>query len=310
MSISSVNKNSAGELLEAIGKLDMSGHPMLIDVYNNWLIQKEYHHVLHGNEIKIYYQFLRGLVGIPDYPADAVQHAYFMMFREGSFYVFTENELSEHELQIYRRFTSVLSITNKRYKDLKDAEERTRIAVREASLDRVRAEIASMRHADDLQHITPLVWRELLALGVPFFRCGVMILNEKEEMVGFYLSTPDGRSLAALHLELESLDITRISVDHWRRQKVYTEPWNKEQFIGFMNLLMAQGQIQTAASYQGGEEPPETLILQFVPFPQGMLYVGSSKPLTSAEIEPVKALADAFSVAYAHYEDFTKLEAA
>jgi len=308
--ISSVSKTSAGELVEAIGKLDMSGHPMLKDVYDHWLIQQEYHNVLRGNEIKTYYQFVRGQLAIPDYSDDAVQYFYFPMFKEGSFYVITEKELSEQELQIYRRFTSVLSLTYKRYKDLKDAEERTRIAVREASLDRVRAEIASMRHADDLQRITPLVWRELLALGVPFFRCGVMIMDEKEEMVRFYLSTPDGESLAALNLEIDSLDITRNGVDHWRRQKVYTETWNKEQFIDFMKPLMVQGQIETAATYQGGEEPPESLTLQFVPFPQGMLYVGSSKPLTSAEIETVKALAEAFSVAYSRYEDFTKLEEA
>ncbi|MCX6219938.1 MAG: ATP-binding protein [Bacteroidia bacterium] len=308
--ISSISKTSAGDLVEAIGKIDMSGHPMLKNAYDHCILQEEYHHILRGNEIKVYYQYARKQIAFPDYSDDVVQFAYFLMFKEGSFYVFTENELSEQELQIYRRFMSVLSLTYKRYKDLKDAEERTRIAVKEASLDRVRAEIASMRHADDLQRITPLVWRELLALGVPFFRCGVMIMDEKEEMVRFYLSTPDGKSLAALNLETNSLAITRNGVDHWRRQKVYTETWNKEQFIGFMKPLMAQGQIQTAATYQGGEEPPESLTLQFVPFPQGMLYVGSSKPLTSAEIEPVKALADAFSVAYSRYEDFTNLEAA
>ena len=308
--ISSVSKTSTGELVESTGRLDMSGHPMLKDVYDYWMIQQEYHNVLRGNQIKTYYQFVRGQLSIPDYPDDAVQYFYFPVFREGSFYVVTENELSEQELQIYRRFSSVLSLTYKRHKDLKDAEERARIAIREASLDRVRAEVASMRHADDLQRITPLVWRELLALGVPFFRCGVMIVDENEEIVRFYLSTPDGRSLAALHLEIESLDITRKSVDHWRRQKVYTYHWSKEQFMSFMNGMMAQGQVETAASYQGGEEPPESLTLQFVPFPQGMLYVGSSEPLTSYKIELVKALAEAFSVAYARYEDFTKLEAA
>jgi signal transduction histidine kinase len=47
-----------------------------------------------------------------------------------------------------------------------------------------------------------------------------------------------------------------------------------------------------------------------VPFKQGMLYVGSAEKLTSEQIELVKSLADAFSVAYARYEDFKQLEEA
>ena len=31
-------------------------HPVLTGVYDNWLLQKEYHPVLRGNEIKEYYQ--------------------------------------------------------------------------------------------------------------------------------------------------------------------------------------------------------------------------------------------------------------
>ena len=35
-----------------------------------------------------------------------------------------------------------------------------------------------MRTADDLQRITPLIWRELNVLSVPFIRCGVFIIDE------------------------------------------------------------------------------------------------------------------------------------
>ena len=167
-----------------------------------------------------------------------------------------------------------------------------------------------MRTAEDLQRITPSVWRELTELGVPFFRCGVFIINEKEEKVHIYLSTPDGKPLAALHLDFDSSDITRNAAEHWRIQKVYTEHWNREQFAAWVQSLIGQGQIKAANTYQAGDEPPESLTLQFVPFAQGMLYVGSAEALTETQIELVQALADAFSVAYARYEDFKKLEEA
>ena len=82
----------------------------------------EYHPVLRGNEIKEYYQLVRPQISFPDYPNDAVQYGYFFFFEEGGVYAWTEKELAEDELKIYRRFTSVLSLTYKRYKDLKDAE--------------------------------------------------------------------------------------------------------------------------------------------------------------------------------------------
>ena len=308
--ISSMNTTEEGNSIEVIGRLKMAGHPVLEGIFDNWILQKEYHPVLRGNEIKEYYQLVRPQLSYPDYPNDIVQYGYFFFFTEGGVYAWTGNPLSEDDLKIYRRFTSVLSLTYKRYKDLKDAEARTQIAVKEASLDRVRAEIASMRTAEDLQRITPLVWRELTALGVPFFRCGVFIVDEEKQKIHFYLSTPDGKSLAVLNLDADTMDITSNATAHWREQKVYISHWSKAQFLEFAQSLISRGQIQNVNTYQGGEEAPESLTLQFVPFIQGMMYVGSAEDLSTAQIELVQALAEAFSTAYARYEDFTKLEAA
>jgi signal transduction histidine kinase len=50
--------------------------------------------------------------------------------------------------------------------------------------------------------------------------------------------------------------------------------------------------------------------LHFLPFLQGMLYVGNTTQLGEDEIKLLQSVADAFSTAYARYEDFNKLEAA
>jgi signal transduction histidine kinase len=56
--------------------------------------------------------------------------------------------------------------------------------------------------------------------------------------------------------------------------------------------------------------PEGGFYLHFVPFLQGMLYVGNGAALNKAEIKLLQAVADAFSTAYARYEDFNKLEIA
>jgi len=45
-------------------------------------------------------------------------------------------------------------------------------------------------------------------------------------------------------------------------------------------------------------------------FLQGMLYVGNTAPLKEEDIQLIHSVAEAFSTAYARYEDFNKLEAA
>jgi signal transduction histidine kinase len=197
-----------------------------------------------------------------------------------------------------------------RFLDLQKAEAHAREAQQQASLDRVRAEIASMRTADDLQRITPLIWRELTTLGVPFFRCGVFIIDEATELTHAYLSTPSGKAFAALHMKFDSAPFIHATVQHWRQQQVYREEWNREQFIAWTQSILKQGLIDSSEKYQAGGQAPEKLVLQFMPFVQGMLYVGSSAALSDDEIAVGQALANAFGVAYARYEDFQRLEAA
>ena len=225
-------------------------------------------------------------------------------------YAFSNKELSSETAKIFVRFAGVFGQTYRRYLDLLKAEAQAREAIRQAALDRIRGEIASMRTAEDLNRITPIIWRELKTLEVPFIRCGVFIVDETQEKVQVYLTTPDGKSLGVLNLSFDANELTSNIVDHWRKNQTYKEHWNKEEFINWTKSMMELGQVQNAETYQGSSTPPESLNLHFVPFTQGMLYVGDVSPLTDGKLELVKTLAEAFSIAYARYEDFKNLEEA
>ncbi|HEY6437273.1 MAG TPA: hypothetical protein VIY47_11840, partial [Ignavibacteriaceae bacterium] len=309
-SLTTTTSSQQGDSFQVIGKVKQTGHPVLDGIFDNWKLQKEYYPVLEGEDIKAYYNVMNPQIGYPNYPEEMTQFGNNFPFKEGFVFAWTESKLSEEELLIFRRFTSVLSLTYRRYIDLKAAEIRTFDAVKQASLDRVRAEIASMRTSEDLNYITPIIWRELKNLEVPFFRCGVYIVDEGNEKVQVYLTTPDGKSLGVLHLSFDSNELTRNTVEYWRRKEIYKKHWNKEEFISWTKSMIEQGQVQNATTYQGSAEPPESLDLHFVPFTQGMLYVGDVSPLSDEKLQLVKILAEAFSIAYARYEDFKNLEEA
>lgn len=307
--ITTMSTTEQGNSLEASGKLKLTGHPVLEKVYDNWILQKEYHPVLHGKDIQQFYKIINTQMHYPDYPNDVVQYGYFFYFPEGSTYVWTIIELTEDVLQIYRRFTSVLSLTYKRFKDFQAAEVNAREGVKQAALDRIRADIASMRTAHDLERITPLIWKELTILGIPFIRCGVFIMDESQQLIHTFLSTPDGKAIAAFHIPFDSQGKISKVLNHWYLKKKYCDYWSDDEFIKLADLLVQQKVLDFPEQYLG-TLPPGGFCLNFLPFQQGMLYVGNTTQLNEEELKSIQAVASAFSTAYARYEDFNKLEAA
>jgi signal transduction histidine kinase len=300
-----------GEIIEVSGTFRLEGHPILDSVYSHFKSQEDYFPVLQGDEIKSYYAAIQKEVDVQGMGTTKSHYGCFLYFPEGCLYAWAATPHSEEQVGILKKFSRVVEITYRRYKDLIEAEAREKEAVKQASLDRVRAEIASMRTAKDLERITPLVWKELTTLGIPFFRCGVFIMDEARQLVHVYLTTPAGKALGAMDLPFDfDMSLIQKGVDYWRRQKILVEEWDQAQFIEMTKKLMAQGQVKSAKSYQAGEKPPERLVLHQVPFAQGMLYVGNTEPLNALEMDIVKSLTRTFAVAYARYEDFKELEKA
>jgi len=210
---------------------------------------------------------------------------------------------------IFKRFAKVFEQTYTRFLDLQKAEAQAREAIKQASVDRIRAEIASMRTTNDLERIQPIIWNELTTLGVPFTRCGVFILDEEHEQVDTFLSTPEGKSIASFTSNYSDVAVISEALPYWRKKEIYKAHWDEATFLAQAQTLLSQGNITSAENYLT-EHRPKDLYLHFLPFLQGILYVGNETPLNDDELQLVQNLADAFSIAYARYEDFNKLEIA
>ncbi|HEY2350549.1 MAG TPA: ATP-binding protein, partial [Puia sp.] len=217
---------------------------------------------------------------------------------------------TDEENKILMRFGKVFQQTYTRFLDLQKAEVQAMEATRRASVDRIRAEIASMRTTSDLERITPLIWNELTTIGVPFTRCGVFIMNEEQQQINIFLSTPEGKRVAAsFQLPYTANQETMQIVLHWNRKEMYRPHWDEAAFIDFTKVLGERGSITTGEKFLV-ESRPDDLYLHFLPFQQGMLYVGDTRPLGDGHLQLAQALAEAFSTAYLRYEDFNKLESA
>ncbi len=302
------------KIIRVTGQIDMTIHPLFESVYKSWTEQKaitEYE--LSGKDGERYYEAITKGVNYK-LPATSVpkdrHYNTWSTFNEGALFAFTKDKVPADARLILQRFAKVFGLTYQRYRELIESEKREKEAKKQSSLNRVRGEIASMRSTEDLNRITPIIWQELTNLGVPFFRCGVFIMVEEKEDIQVHLSDPNGKSLGLMNLDYTTSDLTKNSVAAWRKNSVFKAHWNKKEFIEWTKSLIDLGKVKTKKGYQGGDDAPESLDLHFVPFSQGMLYVGNLKPLTEDQIGLVKNLAESFSIAYARYEDFVKLEKA
>ena len=126
----------------------------------------------------------------------------------------------------------------------------TRQAIQRASVDRIRAEIAFMRTTIDLERITPLIWNELTTIGVPFIRCGVFIMDEEQQQINIFLSTPEGNGIAAaFHLPYTANRETMQIVSHWNKKEMYRPHWDEAAFIDFTKVLGERGAVTTGEKF-------------------------------------------------------------
>jgi hypothetical protein len=193
--LSTMNTTTEGKSIEVIGTLKMEGHRVLDGIYENWLIKKEYHPVLRGQELKEYYQLLKPKIAFPDYPDDVVQYGYFFYFPEGGVYAWTEKEMKEDELKIYRRFTSVLSLTYRRYQDLKEAEAQAREAQVEAALERVRGKTMAMHKSEQLAETAKVLFEQFDMLGKIPDRISIGIIKEDQRTIEWWVTDQSGSQL-------------------------------------------------------------------------------------------------------------------
>jgi len=278
--------------------------------------------MLHINEIgedkcADHYEYLCTLPGVGDnlrkvrdagiaFPKSQIDHVAYFKY---GYLLFITFEPAPAAHDIFKRFANVFEQTYTRFLDLQKAEVQAREAIKRASVDRVRGDIASMRTTNDLERIQPLIWNELTTLGVPFIRCGVFIMDEEQQKVHTFLSTPEGKAIATLHVPFDfDLSIIYNGVSHWREKKIYKEYWDAAAFTKSWTALSSSRETPAVSTHQ--EQAPEDLHLHLLPFLQGMLYVGNDAPLNEEELQVVQNLADAFATAYARYEDFNKLESA
>ena len=303
--VTTMNTTEKGDSIEILGNIKMAGHKVLDEIFQNWLVQKEYHAILRGNEIKEYYQVMRPQISYPDYPNDNVQHGYYFMFNEGDIYAWTESELGEEDLQLYRRFANVISLTYKRYKDLIQAEDNAREAQIEAGLERVRSRTMAMQSCDELAETASVVLHELVKLGIVPSRLYIAIIENDNTDVHFYLTNEDGGKDCSVYTAQIEKNITiRKMYNGWaEHQSSLSLHMEGDELATYFDYLRDD----VGVPFRSTQIPPRR-VQTIAYFSQGYIGIASPDDQPEETTKLLERFAAVFNLTYTRFNDLKQAE--
>jgi class 3 adenylate cyclase len=299
-----------GDTMKVMGNILLKGHPVLESIYENWKLQQEYFPVLSGHELKKYYGVLLKQFDVPEFAEDEIQFGYYFYFKEGSVYAWTDKELEEDDLMLFRKFTSVLSLTYKRYNDLQFAEAQTYKARVEAALERVRARALAMQQPEELTEVAQVMRYEMGLLGVEELETSsIYIHDENTDNAECWYAIKDIR-----------IPEKKLVADHFRL--TLPETWVGQQMLTFYHSPSKQISIPMRGAnrkewinycskqsklldgFYGEDIPDRTYHLY--KFSNGTIGAATPGDISSESWDLLSRAASVFSLAYSRFKDLTK----
>lgn len=215
---------------------------------------------------------------------------------------------SEKENEIFLRFANVFEQAYTRFLDLQKAEEQTRQALIEASLERIRSKAMAMHNSSDLSGTVSAIFTELKGLGIETIRTGVAIYSEDKPAPVYYASgtSSDDSELAATG----SPDPSKHSClanqyNAWATQNNYFPVLTGDELKSYYEAIS----IVPPSPIKGNNPFQHEEYGYYLAFPAGNFYAWSLKPYTKDEINILTRFKTIVDLTFKRYFDIERAEA-
>ena len=308
--------NPNGEVEMLVGRVDMTIHPSLKEVYKAWKSKQVfYSYELTGEDQENYF---RALNDSPDYaaqfdltalPAQQTNSVFF--FPEGCVYVFTVNPLSEDEVRLFKRFAGVFGLTYRRYLDLQKAENQAREAQIQLGLERVRAKAMAMQNSEELNELIGTVFGELTKLDFVLTRCLIMIFDPETKASRWWMANSEAPAEPMNYLVQNHKNPAYDAyLKAWKERNL---KWRyslkgkvKKDWDNF--LFVDTELVQLPAPVIAGMKAPEQVLLSASFNNFGCLTLVTLEPLSDEHSDIMLRFAKVFDMSYTRFNDLKQAE--
>ena len=213
----------------------------------------------------------------------------------------------------YRRFLDFLQLEEQN----KELEENLRAEAGDRVVERLRAEVSSMRGANDMLEVIVLMFQEIQNLGIEAPICSIRFVNEERKLIIGYTAMVNPRKYGVSWtnprlVELDD-DIATITSEavldsswhremaQWRNGEMWTDVRTEEEDLEETSDLWNYCGFDAPLPIIGPEWP-----VTGVPFEYGWVNVRHRKTVEDLTIVP--ELTASLSLGYVRFLDFTQLE--
>jgi len=255
-------------------------------------------------------------------------------FRHKQSYLFLHmhEPLSPREIEELKRFVEVFSFAYDRFHDLQDRERRTREALVEAALERVRSEALAMQTTQDLPSVSAAVFRELQALNFASLLTAIGVADQDRDLISQWAVLPadfpkdvghfahaqiyDG----GIRISKEYFPISKFGQAHPFYEgcmSTFTQDgppvylsshWTKSELIEVSERFVELG-LWTPDEAKGSQPTwLDDTYHCFFQHKQSYLWLFRQVPLSPREVGELKRLVEVFAFAHDRYLDVQRLE--
>jgi hypothetical protein len=304
------------EVIKIIGQFVMTKHPALLGVYEAWKNQQDYFsYNLSGKDAQKYYDYVnkRDHYLIPKSKSLLEKHTLNVFnFPEGGLFAFTQEPLDKDSISILQKFTSVFSLTYRRFLDLKKAEEQAREAKIEAALERVRARSMAMHSSEELSEVAYVLFEELKELGVQLRWCWFGIFDEDLKGIKAWYTDTDGQfNPTPINQKIKDFKDVRSVFKAWKDDApICLYEIKGPALVAYVNELGKNPVFRKGPTYRTFKKNISGCLYQTcATFKQGYIGYSSFKPRKNETLEFIGRFAKSFEQTYTRFLDLQKVEA-
>ena len=314
----SATSSDKADNLSVVGWATLDNHPILSEIYNQWLLGNDYYPSMKGKVLQAYYKQIQPTFNIPLQFPDEEQFGYFMHFTHGTFYGWCKQAVTEEEKKLLKRFAAVVDLTFKRYFDLQKAEEQAKEAKIEAALERVRAKAMAMHSSDELREVVHELRKQMGILGQKNLEtCVIHLHDESHEYIQSWagIKPPDeeGDILESIaNVPKRGLSIIEEALDAYNSNLqdyvLLNEGEKLRQWFSFLERESPEGFTKLVDSVHGNIEELRSY-WSFADFAGGSLLMVTRDGPDELTRGLLRRFSNVFGLAYRRFADLKNAEA-
>lgn len=298
-------EHSEQKILGIVPKNINSFFKQCFDAWNNK--EPYFTYSFKDNEVKEFYDSMKNILSYPERTEfNDEEHFSIFFFPEGSLNVVSKQKLRDEELSVLMRFAGVFGLMYRRFLDLKKAEEQTREANIETSLERVRAAAMSMMKPEDLLNVCETLYTEFQRLGFGEIRNAMINIHndEKSTFINYDYSDEIGRSITPLYYDIHPVISKQIKEIRKANDAFSETVFEGKDLEGWIDFRRSRGE----------KDDPRinaltSLHYYFYSIGNGSIGISTFSPINNGQLLLLKRFRNVFSLSYRRYSDIALAEA-